>query len=104
MSFDRYIRQLALPEISMAQQSRLSDTHVVVVGAGGLGSVALPYLASAGVGKITIFDDDEVSVSNLHRQTVYKDKDAGKNKAELAAQYIRELNPDIEVIARSERF
>ncbi len=100
----RYARQLALPEISSAQQERLGASHIVMVGAGGLGAAALPYLAAAGIGKITIIDNDTVSISNLHRQTIYQDGEAGQGKAEAAAQYCRALNPDIEVIAIAERF
>jgi len=100
----RYIRQLALPEISPAQQARLAAAHVAVVGAGGLGAAALPYLAAAGVGHITIYDYDTVCISNLHRQTIYQDAQEGQNKAEAAAAYCRALNPEIEVLAKPERF
>lgn len=103
MNHNRYIRQLALPEISFQKQERLSQTRIAVIGAGGLGSAALPYLAAAGIGHIDIYDHDTVSVSNLHRQTIYKDAEAGQSKAELAAAYCRDLNPDIEVIAIPEK-
>lgn len=96
-TMERYIRQLALPEIDLIKQERLSQTRILMVGAGGLGAAALPYLASAGIGKITIADHDTVNISNLHRQTLYKTEEAGKNKAELTAAYIRALNPDITV-------
>lgn len=101
---ERYIRQLALPEITPKDQKRLAETHIAVIGAGGLGSALLPYLASAGIGEITIFDHDDVSRSNLHRQTIYKDNEAGQNKAELAAQYIHSLNPEINVNSAPARF
>ena len=103
INLERYQRQLALPEISIADQQRLSETRLLIVGAGGLGSAALPYLTAAGIGYITIFDHDNVSISNLHRQTLYKDAQDGRNKAELAAAYARDLNPDIEVIAKNEK-
>lgn len=103
MNLNRYSRQLALPEISMGDQNRLSETRILMVGAGGLGAAALPYLASAGIGHITIIDNDDVSISNLHRQTIYKDAQAGQNKAALTATYLKELNPDIEVIAEEEK-
>lgn len=74
-----------------------------MVGAGGLGAAALPYLAAAGIGHITIMDHDDVSISNLHRQTIYKDAQAGQNKAALAAAYCRDLNPDIHVTAIEEK-
>lgn len=99
----RYQRQLALPEITAADQQRLQKTRILVVGAGGLGAPALPYLAGAGIGHIIIADHDNVDISNLHRQTIYKEAQAGQNKAELAAQYIRELNPSIEVTAIAEK-
>ena len=103
LNLERYQRQLALPEISITDQQRLSETHLLIVGAGGLGSAALPYLAAAGIGHITIYDHDSVSISNLHRQTLYKDAQDGQNKAELAAAYARDLNPDIEIIAKTEK-
>ena len=103
MNIERYQRQLALPEISVAQQAALGELRIALIGAGGLGSASLPVLAAAGVGHISIFDDDVVSVSNLHRQTIYKDCEAGQSKAELAAAYARGLNPDIEVLGHAER-
>ncbi len=96
---DRYARQLALPELTAAHQEKLGGTKLIMIGAGGLGAAALPYLAGAGIGHITIVDHDAVAVSNLHRQTIYKDSDAGKNKAILAAAYIKSLNPEIETRA-----
>lgn len=94
---ERYSRHLALPEFGAEEQKCLKNAHILVVGAGGLGAAALPYLAGAGIGEITICDDDVVSVSNLHRQTIYKTSEYGQNKAERAAHYIQSLNPDIEV-------
>ena len=66
-----------------------------MVGAGGLGSAALPYLAGAGIGHITIVDDDQISLHNLHRQTIFQNAEIGQPKAEAAARYIQALNPDI---------
>ncbi|MBX2833659.1 MAG: HesA/MoeB/ThiF family protein [Micavibrio sp.] len=103
MTMERYIRQLALPEISPEQHKSLGARRVLMVGAGGLGCASLPYVAGAGVGYITIMDDDVVSRSNLHRQTLFKDADVGQSKAELAAAYARDLNSEIEVVALSER-
>jgi molybdopterin/thiamine biosynthesis adenylyltransferase len=103
MNFKRYQRQLALPEIAVADQVRLGRARVMVVGAGGLGCAALPYLAGAGVGSLTIIDNDTVSISNLHRQVLYKDDEVGQSKAECAAASAAALNPDIEVEARCER-
>lgn len=95
----RYARQLALPELSQAHQDFLKNTKLLMVGAGGLGAAALPWLAGAGIGHIKIADGDTVDVTNLHRQTIFRESDAGKNKAELAAEYLRGLNPEIKVTA-----
>ena len=103
LNLERYARQLALPEISIGDQKRLSETRILMIGAGGLGAASLPYLASAGIGHITVYDNDTVSISNLHRQTIYKNSEAGKNKAQLAAAYAQSLNPDIEVEAVAEK-
>jgi molybdopterin/thiamine biosynthesis adenylyltransferase/rhodanese-related sulfurtransferase len=97
LNLERYQRQLALPEISVAQQQALAGAHIAFIGAGGLGAAALPYLAGAGVGRITIIDHDSISLPNLHRQTIYKTAEAGRNKAEAMAEYLRALNPDVEI-------
>ena len=94
---NRYIRQLALPEIDLLKQERLSQSHILMVGAGGLGTAALPYLAGAGIGQITIADHDDIDITNIHRQTIYKTTDTGQNKAERTAEYLRALNPDTKV-------
>lgn len=99
MNFQRYQRQLSLPEIGISEQLKLEKTHIAFIGAGGLGAPALPYLAAAGIGKITIIDNDTIDITNLHRQTIYKTKDAGCNKAEITAAYLRGLNPEIEISA-----
>ncbi|MGB4107920.1 MAG: HesA/MoeB/ThiF family protein [Alphaproteobacteria bacterium] len=96
---NRYEKQLLLPELTQGHQDLLKNTKLLMVGAGGLGAPALPYLAGAGIGHITIVDDDVVDISNLHRQTIFKTSDAGKNKAELTAAYLKELNPQIKVTA-----
>lgn len=103
MDFERYQRQLALPEINPAQQRRLGKAQVLVVGAGGLGSAAIPYLAGGGIGHISIIDYDTISISNLHRQVIYQDGQAGQGKAELAAAHCKSLNPDVEVAAIAEK-
>ncbi|MTH15440.1 HesA/MoeB/ThiF family protein [Flavobacterium sp. LC2016-01] len=102
-SDNRYNRQIILPEIGAEGQQKLSKSKVLVIGAGGLGASILPYLASAGVGKIGIVDDDVVEISNLHRQVIYKTSAVGKSKAEEAKLMISELNPEIEVEAFSEK-
>jgi molybdopterin/thiamine biosynthesis adenylyltransferase/rhodanese-related sulfurtransferase len=99
INLERYQRQLALPEISPAQQKKLGQTNIVFIGAGGLGAPALPYLAAAGIGKVTVIDNDTISISNLHRQTVYKTSDKEGSKAEAMANYLRALNPEIEIHA-----
>lgn len=95
----RYERQLILPEIGLAGQQKLLEAKVLVIGAGGLGCPILLYLAGAGVGKIGIVDDDLVELSNLHRQVLHQTADMGLNKAEVAAQKLSLLNPQIELIS-----
>jgi molybdopterin/thiamine biosynthesis adenylyltransferase/rhodanese-related sulfurtransferase len=89
----RYSRHLLIPEVGLAGQERLACARVLVVGAGGLGSPVLQYLAAAGVGRLGIVDDDTVDVTNLQRQTIYTDDDVGKPKAATAAARVRALNP-----------
>ena len=89
----RYSRHLLIPEVGVAGQERLAASRVLCVGAGGLGSPALQYLAAAGVGRIGIVDDDVVDESNLQRQTLFATSDIGKRKAEVAAERVMQLNP-----------
>ena len=91
----RYSRHLLIPEVGLAGQERLSRARVLVVGAGGLGSPVLQYLAAAGVGRLGIVDDDDVDLTNLQRQTIYVDADVGAPKAATAAQRVRALNPHV---------
>ena len=90
----RYVRQTMLPEIGDEGQRKLREARVLVVGAGGLGSPVLLYLAGAGVGRIGIVDDDAVSLTNLHRQVLYTEHDLGAPKAECAARRLRAMNGD----------
>ncbi len=92
----RYGRQLLIPEIGGKGQEKLLKAKVLVVGAGGLGSPAMEFLAAAGVGRIGIADGDEVDITNLHRQTIHAGN-LGVNKAESAASFVEKLNPDVEV-------
>jgi len=98
-----YRRQTILPEVGAAGQEKLANARVLVVGAGGLGCAALPYLAAAGVGTIGICDGDLVESSNLHRQVLYGPADRGLAKAEVAAQSIRRLAPWTRVIVLDRR-
>lgn len=88
----RFERQISLPEVGTAGQEKLSGSSVLVAGAGALGSAALFYLASAGVGRIGILDPDRVEVSNLQRQILYAERDLGRLKAEAASERLRALN------------
>jgi len=99
----RYSRHILLPQIDIEGQQRLSAARVLVVGAGGLGSPVALYLASAGVGHITIADDDQVELSNLQRQIVHDMASLGRNKAESAASRMRALNPEIQVTCLAQR-
>ncbi|MGN6324561.1 ThiF family adenylyltransferase [Pseudolysinimonas sp.] len=93
----RFLRQRTLTGFGDTAQARLAAAHVVVIGAGGLGSAVLPALAAAGVGRITIVDDDLVEASNLHRQTIHGVADVGRSKAESAAASLALLAPEAEV-------
>lgn len=95
----RYSRHLLIPEVGLEGQERLSAARVLVVGAGGLGSPVLAYLAAAGVGRILVIDDDTVDITNLQRQILYDTGDVGASKAERAAARLRALNPQIAIDA-----
>ncbi len=94
----RYSRHLIIPDIGMTGQKRLKNAKVLVVGAGGLGSPALLYLAAAGVGTLGIVEFDEVDESNLHRQIIHGQSDIGRPKGESARDSIREINPFVDVV------
>lgn len=89
----RYARQRVLPGFGTLGQQRLADAHVVVLGAGGLGSAVIPPLAAAGIGRLTIVDDDRVEVANLHRQTLHTDADVGRPKVDSATDAAAALAP-----------
>lgn len=103
MQADRYSRQTILPEIGSGGQAALSRASVLCIGAGGLGTPALLYLAAAGIGRITIVDDDRVDESNLQRQILFTTDDIGRGKAEAARGRLCRLNPGIEIKAISRR-
>jgi molybdopterin/thiamine biosynthesis adenylyltransferase/rhodanese-related sulfurtransferase len=100
----RYSRHLLIPEVGLAGQERLARARVLVIGAGGLGSPVLAYLAAAGVGRIVIVDDDTVDLTNLQRQILYDTADVGAPKAQRAAERLRALNPQIAIDALTIRF
>ncbi|MDV7244645.1 MULTISPECIES: adenylyltransferase/sulfurtransferase MoeZ [Rhodococcus] len=93
----RYSRHLIIPEVGMAGQKRLKNAKVLVIGAGGLGSPALLYLAAAGVGTLGIVEFDEVDMSNLQRQVIHGRSDVGRPKAESARDSIKEINEHVDV-------
>lgn len=94
---ERYARHLVLPEIGGPGQQKLKSARVLVVGAGGLGAPALQYLAAAGVGHITIVDDDHVSLSNLQRQVIHDTNSVGLAKVESARSALQQINPHVEL-------
>jgi molybdopterin/thiamine biosynthesis adenylyltransferase/molybdopterin synthase catalytic subunit/rhodanese-related sulfurtransferase len=102
-AFD-YSRQRALPEVGDAGQARLGASHVLIVGAGGLGCAVLASLAGAGVGTLTIVDHDRVDASNLHRQPLYGTADIGRPKAEAAAERLAAYNPGLTLRPVAQRF
>jgi molybdopterin/thiamine biosynthesis adenylyltransferase len=93
----RYSRHILLDEFGIEGQERLLGSHALVIGAGGLGTAALPYLASAGVGTITVVDDDEVDLTNLQRQILHTTANVGRPKVESAREGMLRINPGIEV-------
>src|SRR5690606_386404 len=99
----RYSRHLIIPDVGMDGQKRLKNAKVLVVGAGGLGSPTLMYLAAAGVGTLGIIDFDVVDESNLQRQVIHGQSDIGKPKAESARETIEEINPFVKVVLHKER-
>ena len=94
---DRYSRHVIMDDVGPAGQASLLDSRVLVVGAGGLGSPALQYLAAAGVGTLGIADGDVVERSNLQRQVIHADADVGRPKVDSAAEFVMALNPDVDV-------
>lgn len=101
--YERYHRQIILPEFGKEGQQKLLKAKVVVVGAGGLGCPVLQYLAAAGAGTIGIVDDDMVALNNLQRQVLYSVNDIGLSKAESAARILGQLNPEINIVPFNKR-
>ena len=99
----RYSRHILLPEIGIEGQQRLLDAHALLIGAGGLGSPAALYLASAGVGTLTICDGDTVDLTNLQRQIVHREDSVGANKVDSARTTLQAINPRVTIHAVAER-
>jgi len=102
--YNRYQKQLAIPEWDVAKQENLARAHVLIVGAGGLGVSVIPYLAAAGVGKLTLIDHDVVELSNLGRQVIYQSDQIGQFKVHLAKAFVEKLNPHVQVVAIADKF
>ena len=100
---ERYARHIVLPQVGGVGQRKLKAARIAVVGAGGIGSTVVPALAGAGIGGLTVIDSDVVELANLHRQPLFTEDDAGKPKAELAAEFVKQLNHFVEVSAKQER-
>lgn len=99
----RYSRQIMLPQVDIAGQQKLLAAKVLIVGAGGLGSPTAMYLAAAGIGQITIYDDDQVDLSNLQRQIAHGDADIGLDKVISTLNTLKKINPEVNVLAHKAR-
>jgi len=99
----RYSRQIMLPQVDIEGQEKLLNARILIIGAGGLGSPAAMYLAAAGVGSITLYDDDQVDLSNLQRQIAHYTNDIGTDKVISTQQTLNNINPDIKVLAIKQR-
>ncbi len=100
---ERYARHIVLPQVGGVGQRKLKEARIAVVGAGGIGSAVIPALAGAGVGQLTIIDDDVVELGNLHRQLLFRERDAGYSKADLALQFVQRLNHFVKATPVQER-
>jgi molybdopterin-synthase adenylyltransferase len=100
---ERYARHIVLPQVGGVGQRKLKAAKIAVIGAGGIGSAVIPALTGAGVGQLTIIDDDVVEVANLHRQSLFRESDAGQPKAQLAVELVRNLNHFVEAVPLAER-
>jgi adenylyltransferase/sulfurtransferase len=100
---DRYARHIVLPQVGGAGQQRLKEARIVIVGAGGIASGVLPALGGAGIGHLTIIDNDRVELSNLQRQQLYESDQLGERKVDLAARFVGKRNPHVEVHTIADR-
>jgi adenylyltransferase/sulfurtransferase len=100
---ERYARHIGLPQVGGVGQNRLKSASVAVIGAGGIGSAVIPALAGAGIGRLTIIDDDVVELDNLHRQPLFRERDAGYSKADLALQFVERLNHFVKAVPVQQR-
>ena len=100
---DRYARHIVLKDIGGAGQKQILDGHILIIGAGGIGCPAIQYLAAAGIGTLTIVDDDVVSLSNLQRQILFTAEDIGQPKVDAARTFAQRLNPEIIVNTVNQR-
>ncbi|MFA6120294.1 MAG: molybdopterin-synthase adenylyltransferase MoeB [Sideroxydans sp.] len=99
----RYSRHILLPEVGIEGQQKLSDAHALIIGAGGLGSPVALFLAASGVGTITLCDNDTVDLTNLQRQIAHRTSSIGKTKVASAKTTLTEINPEVKVVALTER-
>jgi adenylyltransferase/sulfurtransferase len=100
---ERYARHVVLPQVGGVGQHRLKAASIAVIGAGAIGSAVIPALAGAGIGRLTIIDDDVVDLSNLHRQPLFRERDIGYSKADLARQFVERLNHFVKAAAVQQR-
>ena len=101
--YSRYARQIILPQLGLNGQKKLSEAKVLIIGCGGLGGPVLTYLTAAGVGLLGLIEFDTVSLSNLHRQTIFDTKDIGQPKIEIAKERILSINPNAKVLSYNTR-
>src|SRR5438552_9690784 len=102
--FARYSRHIIMPEVGLDGQKKLKAARVLVIGTGGLGSPLALYLAAAGVGTLGLVDYDTVDASNLQRQIIHGTRDVGRSKCQSAADKLRDINPEVNVVLHEERF
>lgn len=100
---DRYARHIVLPQVGGVGQRKLKAAKIAIIGAGGIGSAVIPALAGAGVGQMTIIDSDTVELANLHRQPLFRERDEGYSKADLALQFVHRLNRFVKAIPFQDR-